>query len=152
MGRYISYDELLIRYPLVKTWSEKESHVESYMIYYAERMTDALLAPGFSVPFSAGHATIKDLTFDICKYRVLVDQDAKKAVELYKMIEDRAKRLVAGHEHIITDSGTLAPSGGATEIWSNTKDYHPIHTVLDEDSPYTMIDSSQLYDLENERD
>ena len=151
MGNYITYDELIVRYPLIKTWSDKESHVESYMIYYAERMVDAMLAPAYSVPFSAGHATVKDLSLDVCKYKALMDQDAEKAAEIYDVIRDRVDRLISGQEVIVTGSGTIAPSGGATEIWSNTKDYHPTHSMLDDDNYYTQIDSSMLDAMESER-
>lgn len=151
MGRYISYEELLVRYPLVDTWSDKASHVDSFIIYYAENEVDAMLSPAYSVPFDAAHPTVKDLSFDVCKYKVLADQDAKKAKEIYDLIQDRVENLLNGKAQIITGSGTLAPSAPGEEVWSNTKDYLPTHTMLDEDNAYTQVDSSQLFDLENER-
>ncbi len=152
MGRYISYDEVLVRYPLVNTWSEKKSDVNSQLIYFAEAEVDALLAPAYSTPFSAAHPTIKDLSLDLCKYKILLDQDAEKAEAIYSVIERRINKLVSGEMMITTGSGSLEPSGGGQTVWSNTADYEPTHTMLDEDSYYTRVDSSLQSDLENERD
>lgn len=151
MGRYITYDELIIRYPLINTWSEKESHVNSFIIHYAENEVDQLLAPAYSTPFSAGHATVKDLSFDVCKYKVLMDQDVDKSEKLWSIIIEKIDRLLSGEAQIITDSGALAPTQPGAEIWSNTKDYTPTHSMLDEDNAYTHIDSTMLSDMESER-
>ena len=69
MGRYTNYDEVWVRYPLVKTWSEKASSVESHLVYHAENQIDSMLSPAFSTPFSADHATVKELSQD---YWVLI--------------------------------------------------------------------------------
>lgn len=151
MGRYISYDEVLVRYPLTNTWSEKESHVNSQLIYYAENEIDALLAPAYSTPFSAAHPTIKDLSLDLCKYKILLDQDPEKAKAIWDIIKDRIDMLKSGEMQITTGSGSIEPTAPGADIWSNTEDYLPTHTMLDADSPYTRIDSSMLNDLENER-
>ena len=82
MGRYITYDEVTLRFPLLKTLSDKESHINSLMIYYAENQVDEMLAPAYSTPFSAAHPTVKDLSLDLCKYRMLLDQDAEKAASI----------------------------------------------------------------------
>lgn len=151
MGRYTNYDELWIRYPLIKTWSDKQSHVESHLVYHAENQIDSMLSPAFSTPFSADHATVKELSQDYCKYLVLVDQDEKKAKIIFDLIEARVKKLVSGDAQIITGSGTLPQTSAAGEIWSNTQNYHPTHSMLDESAPETRVDSSMLSDLENER-
>jgi phage gp36-like protein len=151
MGRYISYNEVLTRYPLTGTWSEKESHVNSQLIYYAENELDSMLAPSYSTPFSAAHPTVVDLSLDLCKYKILLDQDAEKAESIYNIIEKRVEKLLSGEMQIITGSGSIEPTAPGAEIWSNTKDYEPTHTMLDEDSYYTRVDSSLQSDLENER-
>jgi len=151
MGRYIDYNELLIRYPLVKTWSDQPSHVDSYLIYYAENRVDMLMAPAYTTPFSAGHPTVKDLSFEMCLYMITLEKDPEKAKSIYDIITDQVDKLLSGEAQVITGSGTLAPDAPGAAIWSNTKDYLPTHTMLDDDSPYTHVDSSQLYNLENER-
>jgi hypothetical protein len=151
MGRYITYDEVTVRFPLLKTLSDKESHINSFMIYYAENQVDEMLAPAYSTPFSAAHPTVKDLSLDLCKYRMLLDQDAEKAKAIYDIISDRIDRLISGEQYITTDSGSIAPSAASDEVWSNTKDYHPTHSMLGADDPYTRVDSGLQSDLENER-
>jgi hypothetical protein len=151
MGRYTNYDELMVRYPLIKTWTDKQSHVESYVIYFAENQIDSMLAPAFSTPFSAAHPTIKELSQDYCKYLSLLDQDQEKAQIVYDLISGRVDKLLSGKAYITTDSGSIVPSAAADLVWSNTKDYHPIHSMLDADEPETRVDSSMQSDLENER-
>lgn len=152
---YITYEELVLRYPLVKKWGSEdanETFVNSYMIYYAEHEVNSRLASHYSTPFSAAHPTVKDLTFDMCKYRMLQDQDPKKASEFAKFVDERIEKLKNGDEYIFTGSDTvISPSGSGTEIWSTVQDYNPTHSMLDEDSQYTLVDSSRLYNEENLR-
>jgi hypothetical protein len=151
MGRYITYDEVTVRFPLLKTWSDKESHINSFMIYYAENQVDEMLAPAYSTPFSAAHPTVKDLSLDFCKYRMLLDQDAEKAEAIFNIISARIEKLLGGEQYITTDSGSIAPSAASDEVWSNTGGYLPTHTMLGADDPYTRVDSGLQADLENER-
>jgi hypothetical protein len=151
MGRYTNYDEVMIRYPLIKTWSDKQSHVESHLVYHAENQIDAMLSPAFSTPFSAAHGTVKELSQDYCKYLVLVDQDQDRAKIIFDLIAARIEKLINGEAQIVTSSGTLPQTGAGAEIWSNTKDYYPTHSMLDESAPETRVDSSMLSDLKNER-
>jgi hypothetical protein len=150
---YITYGELLSRYPIVKRWHDGQaSMVNSFCIFYAEKQLDSLLGTHFSVPFSAAHPTIKDLTFDICYYRILLDSDPTKAADFYTIILDRIDGIKNGDEYILTDSGTIAPDAAGLEVKSNTEDYHPVHSMLDADSIYTQVSSAQLYDEEDARD
>lgn len=151
MGRYINYDEFMVRYPLAKTWSDKASHVNSHIIYAAENEIDSLLAPSYSTPFSASHPTVKDLSMDYSKYLILLDQDPKKAATIHGLIMARIKRLNSGEQLIMTDSGYIEPSAGGLEVWSSTKDYHPTHSMLDAHLTETHVDSSMLEDMESER-
>ena len=151
MGRYTNYDELMVRYPLIKTLTDKQSHIESYFIYYAENAIDEMLAPAYSTPFSAAHPTVRDLSLDYCKYLALLDQDTEKAKIIYDLISGRVDKLLSGEAYIATDSGSIVPSAAADEVWSNTKGYHPTHSMLDESAPETRVDSSMQADLENER-
>lgn len=152
MPNYIDYNELIARYPLVKKWDDRADIVTSHLIYYAEHQLDALLATHFSTPFSAAHPTVKDLTLDLCKYRILLDQDPTKAKSIWDIIMDQIEMLKNGDMGIMTGSGTeIFESSEAAEIWSNTGDYHQTHSMLGDDSAYTVVDSSMLEDLESER-
>jgi hypothetical protein len=150
---YITYQELLARYPQFKSWHEgNESLVNSFAIYYAESELNGRLAPAFSVPFSPAPSMIKDLTFDLTYARMMRSLDPDKYTEFYDSVVERIQGVVDGAAVIVTDSGTqLLAALPAGEIWSSTMNYHPVHSMLDAESEYTRVSSEQLYDLENER-
>jgi hypothetical protein len=151
---YITNSELAIRYPLVNRWVGvgSASIVNSHLIYYAEAEINALLSPYFSVPFSSNvPAIVQDLTLELCKVRIVSDQDADLAEKLRQSVIDRVKLLGEGGSLPGIDGSTIVPSAPGAEIWSNTMNYHSTHSMLDAESEYTRISSEQLYDLENER-
>ena len=155
MGGYITNSELAIRYPLVNRWVGvgSASIVNSHLIYYAEAEINALLSPYYSVPFSAANvpAVVQDLTLELCKVRIVADQDADLAEKLRQSVIDRVEQLGKGGSLIGIDGSTIVPSAPGAEIWSSTMNYHPVHSMLDAESEYTRVSSEQLYDLENER-
>ncbi len=143
---YATYEEMILRYPLVKTWGDNSpTDVNSGLIYFAEIELNSKLATHYTVPFSAAHPTVKDLTIELAYYRVLAQTDAKKAKELNDRIIGRIDRLKSGNEYIYTGSGTtIVPSAPGQSIWSTVKDYHPVHSMLDAESGYTVVDSDLL--------
>ena len=149
---YITFEECIERYPVLSKWAQTDSQVSSGLIYYAEIELNSKLASHFSVPFSGSHPTVKDLTIDLSYIKALRGRDTEKAENLEKGFLERIKRIKSGEEYIYTDSGTaIAPSAGGAGLWSNTKDYNPTHTMLDAESEFTMVDSSDLYNEENLR-
>jgi hypothetical protein len=155
MGDYIGYEELVLRFPSIKSWNsgdKNQTMVESFMIPYAENRVNAALGMHFSVPFSGAHPTVKDLSFQFCKYYSLMDLDTEKAKSYYDdVLQPWIERLTDGSEKIVTDSGTTLGAGAANEIWSTTKDYHPAHGMLGAENEYTMISSERIDDEENDR-
>jgi len=139
--------ELLARYNYFNTFSS--TNVTDDLIYYAEAEINARLAPAFDTPFTAGHPTVKDLIIDLAyaKGGKLSDREDARAAVI-----GRIEEIKKGNEYIYTGSGTtIAPLSGADtdRIWSNTKDYHSTHSMLDaEDS---MVSSSRIDDLEDAR-
>ncbi len=149
---YVNFEECIVRYPILNKYMETEAEVNSDMIYYAGVELNGKLATRFSVPFSDSHPTIKDLTIDFVYLKVLRSKDPDKAEKFNKYLSKRIEKIIEGKEYIFTDSNTvLYPSTGVFEIWSNTKDYHPIHSILDPESEYTHPDSDMLYEQENVR-
>lgn len=147
---YITYDELIARYAALGTSSA--SNVNSDLIYYASIEINGLLGSHFTVPFTANHPTIKDLTIDLAYYKNLRGKDPEKAEKLRESIMDRIESIKSGEEAIYTGSGTLEMSSTPNaDIWSSTQDYHPVHSMLDADDPLTVVCSEQLYDEANER-
>ncbi len=148
---YVNYEEVIARYSILETWGKTETEVTSDLIYYAEMELNSRLASHFSVPFSDSHPTVKDLTIDLCYYKALVTKDPEKAEQIHDAIIGRIDGIKEGKEYIYTGSDTIIPSGAGQEIWSPTMDYHPVHSMLDAESPFTQIDSSLIEDLEDER-
>jgi hypothetical protein len=151
MGRYASYEEVIIRYPVLKTWGKNQGEIEADLITNAEAELDARLAQTFTVPFSAGHQTIKDITIDLCYLKMLRTRDAEKYAEVNSSIMGFIQDLIDGKAFIITASGYIQAGDTSGEVWSNTEDYHPTFSMLDAESVYSHIDSSMLAADEAER-
>ncbi len=151
---YITYSDCTIRYPILKKWHDENiTMVNSDLIFYGEKELDGRLASHFTVPFSDTPSLIKDLAIDLVYLKSLISRDLEKATEFEKFFNSRIDRLKTGEEYLVTDSGTnIAPAASGTSIWSNTEDYHSVHSMLDAESEYTMISSEQLDAEENERD
>lgn len=153
MANYINVGGLKIRTPLANTLHDGDADaIEKYLIDYAEAEINGALASHYSTPFSDSNPTVEDLTYELCIAKLLQTVDPEKAETARKAVYDRIERIKKGDEHIITGSGTaIPPSGSSVGVWSNTKDYHPVHSMLDARSPYTRVDSSALDAMENER-
>ena len=151
---YATFSDCAVRYPVISKWSPSIiSDVNSNLIYYAEKELDGRLASHFTVPFSDTPPTISDLTIDHVYLKMLRSRDLEKASEFEKVFEARIKRIKEGEEYIFTGSGTTnAPVAPGGEIWSNTKDYYPVHSVLGNDSQYAGFDPDLIDDEEGFRD
>ena len=150
---YITYAEVIIRYPIIATWTNSQSEVENDLIFYAERELNSRLASHFSVPFSGSHPTIKDIAMDLVYYKALYTKDPAKAKEIKDAVIGRIEDIKEGKEYIVTDSyTTIAPDKDIVRpIWSNQMDYHPVHSMLDAEDTLTRIDSDYISALEDER-
>jgi len=148
---YITYTELITRYPVIATWNASSTNITNDVIAYAENELNSLLASHFTVPLAA-HPTVKDLAMDLAYCRVWFPKDPKKAGEFRKAVYGRIESIKAGDEYIYTDSFTaIEPDGSGQEIWSTVQDYHPVHSMLGAESPYTHVSSDLLEALESER-
>lgn len=150
---YVTYSDCVARYPALKQWhDENETMVNSYLIHHAEQEINGRLAPVYTVPFSDNVETVKDLCIDLVYLKGLYSRDYEAAELLEKAFNKRIERILDGKEAIITTTGVILDVDlEGLDIWSNTKDYHPVHSMLDADSPYTGIDSDLLDAEEDER-
>lgn len=145
----VSYAELTQRHRYFETFSE--SNVNSDLLYYAEIEINARLAKAFTVPFSDGHPTVKDLIIDMAYYRGLRLKDPDKAEKMREDIVGRIDSICKGDEYIYTGSGTtISPHESSDTIWSTVKDYHPVHAMLEPE--ISLISSDRLDAEEDERD
>jgi len=151
---YITYDEVVLRYPMLTTWSDSCNMVSNDTIVYAEHELNSLLSTHFSVPFSGSHPTIKDLAIDLTYYRTMIIKDPEKAEKIRDAVLGRIDRIKAGKEYIMTESYTVIKpdatiAGG--EVWSTTMDFHPTFSMLDAESAYSGVDSSRIEAEEDAR-
>ncbi len=151
MPAYATFEDLIIRYPVVKTWGKTDTEVNSGLIHFAERQLDGMLASAFTVPFVAAHPTVIDLTIDIAYARAMLRIDPEKAKEIRFAVLSRVKALKNGGEYLVTGSGTIAPSGTDDTVWSSTENFHPTHSMLDAENVFTHISSAMLEFEENLR-
>jgi hypothetical protein len=146
---YATYDELITRYPQASKWAETQAQVENSFLYFAEAELNGLLASAFTVPFVAPiPAAVTDITIDLAYARKMRSQDPEKAVAIEKAVYDRIQRIKDGDEIILTTTSTLQSE---SQIWSSTQNYHPVHSMLDAESAYTMVSSEMLTAAEDER-
>ena len=149
---YVVLAELLGRYPAITKWGADSSYITDDLIYYAETELNSRFASHFSVPFSAAHPTIKDLTLDLAYYRSLRTTDSKRAKEIHEAVIGRIDKIKAGEEYIYTGSYTTISAETTTQtIWSNTMGYHPVHSMLGTEHEDTHVSSDLLDALESER-
>lgn len=150
---YITYQELLARYPQFRSWHDgNESLVNSYAIYTAEADLNSRLAKAFTVPFSPPPPVIKDLAYDLAYAKMMKGVDPEKYGAFYDGVVERIQSLIDGESILLTSSGTaidVSVAGG--EIWSSNMNYHPVHSMLDAESEFTHVSSAELYAEENTR-
>lgn len=144
-GRYITYDDVVIRYPTFASIGDAVLAASHY-ISYAEAEVDARLGAAFSPPFDRSNLTVRDLAVDISYLRSIRGK-TEEYDALKKSIDERIAALNAGTMVMIASGAVLDPPSGA---WSNTQNYHPIFTAAlpIEDM---VVDSMQLIDEATER-
>lgn len=144
---YITYQELLARYPQFRSWHEgNESLVNSYAIYTGEADMNSRFAKSFTVPFSPTPPVIKDIAYDITYAKMMRGVDPEKYGAFYDDVVNRIQSIIDGEITLTTGSGTIIEvSNPADAIWSTNMDYHATHSMLDAESEYTMVSSEQLY-------
>lgn len=150
---YITYANVLERYPMLKTWAANSPMLNND-ITYAEQQLNGMLATHYSVPFSGAHPTIKDIAIDLVYYRSLILKDPDHAAKMKEFIEGRIEGLKSGKEYIYTDSNTtIEPDATkAGEVWSNLENYFQTFSMLDADNSKSVIDPDRIDDEEDERD
>ena len=149
---YASFEQVILRYPIIKTWSVDSSDVKSDLLDFADIEIDSALAPEYSTPFSDTPPIVRDLSIDMAYLKLLIRQDIEKGLAFQEYLYGRIEKLKSGKSGIITDSGTIIDKNNAgMGVWSTTGDYNPAESMLDADNPYTAIDSSYIDYLEDIR-
>lgn len=149
---YTNYDEVILRYPMLSKYVETESQMNSSFIYFAEVELNGRLASKFTVPFSDTPPTIKDLAIDLTYYRCIRIREPEEAKLIHGSIIGRIDDIMAGREYLYTESGAIYPQGGGGDVWSTTMDHHPVHSMHDAESAFSLVSSERLYQEEADRE
>lgn len=99
-----------------------DAEISSHFLPFASARLEAMLAPYFTVPFSANNLAAKDLTIDLAYLLILQrSKDSKDYEALKEKSEARINALAEGAEAMITTSGeALYASPAGADVWSNT--------------------------------
>jgi hypothetical protein len=154
---YVTYDEMILRYPVVKSNNMGTEAVNSDLIYYGEVEVNGRLGTNYTVPFSPPPPIVKDLAMDVAYHKFLRKKDPEEAAKLWKGILDTFIALNGGNDEVpamalVSGSGTvIQPNNADSEFWSDANSYHPTFSDLDAESPYSHVDSARVYNQEVER-
>ena len=106
MGRYISWNDVVGRYPTaaqIKAAAGAEN-MGSYWLVHAEDEIDSRVACRYTVPFSPAPFLIQDLCIDLTYYKCTIRQ--KESESLWAYIKDRIDGIVDG-TILLVASGSL---------------------------------------------
>ncbi|MDH4247407.1 MAG: hypothetical protein OEW39_06295 [Deltaproteobacteria bacterium] len=121
---YATYSDFNARYATRLDPAEVASH---YLPYAAARL-EALLAPGFTAPFSTNNLTARDLTLDLAYLLMLQrhrEQGDREGLE--RMVLRRIRALNEGQEAMQTTSGeSLFARAASGVVWGSTAPYRTV--------------------------
>ena len=144
---YITWRDLTNRYNNVATLGGAKE-VSSAHIFYAENEINGLLGDKFTVPFSSNNLTAVDLAVELAYARIGV-VNIKDSDMIRKNVMMRVKNIKEGNEQMMLSDGTFLTTTGQP-VYSSDKNYH--HTFGVGGINDMFVDSSQIYDEQQERD
>lgn len=146
MGRYIEWDDVIDRYPVINTLGGSDE-VSSAYIVYAEAMTDGFLANKFTVPFSNNNMVVKDLAIDYT-YWMAGRFKLEDAISVYSAYHSTIKMLNKGQMKMVDDAGAIiAGNLNKIGIYSSTESYHSSFGMLPVEEQHIDTDN-----IDDERD
>lgn len=139
MGRYITWEDVVDRYPEIDTVGGADQISSSYIVY-AESYLDGILATHFVTPFSQEVMIIKDLAIDFTYWRAGRFK-LDNAVEVKSAFYETIGMLKAGQIALVDEDGVQIPALDSNAgIWSNTMSFSgvfgtddPLNWGVDED-------------------
>lgn len=124
MGRYIEWDDVIDRYPVLNTIGGTDE-ISSAFIVYAEAITDGFLGTKYTVPFSSNNMTVKYLSIDYT-YWMAARFKLEDAVAVYSSYFETIRLLKDDQMEMVDATGTVIPEIRKNSgIWSSTQSYHP---------------------------
>ncbi len=123
MGRYVEWDDVIDRYPVLDTLGGADE-LSSGHIVYAEAYIDSRLANHYTVPFSNNNMTVRDLVIDDVYWRAgkFKLDDAK---DVRKMVGETINMLHKGEMTMIDTTGNIIDGiKKKIGLHSTTESYH----------------------------
>ena len=160
MPSYTTVANVQDLYPRVGSLSSINSASIAFYIDQAENEINGYLANNYTLPFSASPPMITTLSTEYSLVKILerfVTQEVGSqnawVAERKKYIIDTLNKLNEGTLGLVTSSGELLVYNSGDTIFSNTMEYDPTFTMLDE--TLQQIDADRLDDeydvIENEQ-
>ncbi len=148
MGRYIEWDDVIDRYPVLNTIGGTDE-VSSAFIVYAEAITDGFLAGKYTVPFSNNNMTVKYLSIDYT-YWMAARFKLEDAVAVYSSYFETIRLLKDDQMEMVDETGSMIPSlRKNTGIYSSTQSYSSTFGI---DNPEDWgVDSDYVLDTQDAR-
>ena len=151
MPSYTTVANVQDLYPRVGSLSSVNSASIAFYIDQAENEINGYLANNYTLPFSASPPMITTLSTEYSLVKILerfftqeVGSQNAWVAERKKYIIDTLNKLNEGTLGLVTSSGELLVYNSGDTIFSNTMEYDPTFTLLDE--TLQQIDSDRLED------
>ena len=151
MPSYTTVANVQDLYPRVGSLSSINSASIAFYIDQAENEINGYLANNYTLPFSASPPMITTLSTEYSLVKILerfftqeVGSQNAWVAERKKYIIDTLNKLNEGTLGLVTSSGELLVYNSGDTIFSNTMEYDPTFTMLDE--TLQQIDSDRLED------
>ena len=151
MPTYTTVPNVLSLYPRVGSLATVNSSSISFYIDQAENEINGYLANNYTLPFSASPPLVTTLSTEYSLVKILERFFTQEVGSKNEWVEERKKYIVDtlskindGTIGLVTNSGELIVYNSGDTIFSNTMNYTPTFTMLDE--TLQQIDSDRLED------
>ena len=151
MPTYTTVPNVLSLYPRVGSLASVNSASIAFYIDQAENEINGYLANNYTLPFSSSPPMITTLSTEYSLVKILERFFTQEVGSTNAWVEERKKYIVDtlskindGTLGLVTSSGELIVYNAGDTIFSNTMNYTPTFTMLDE--TLQQIDSDRLED------
>jgi|TARA_R110000751_G_scaffold68966_3_gene140262 phage gp36-like protein len=151
MSYYTSVANVYTLYPRVGSLSSVNSASVSFYIDQAENEINAYVVNNYTTPFSSSIPTLTTISTEYALVKILerfftqeVQSENSWVRERKEYVFDLLNKINSGEIGLYTSSLELITYNAGDTIYSNTMNYNPTFTMLDE--TMQQIDSDRLQD------
>jgi|TARA_R110002012_G_scaffold139198_2_gene296354 phage gp36-like protein len=151
MAIYTNVPNVYALYPRVGSISSVNSSAISFYIDQAESEINGYVVNNYTMPFSSAPPLLTSLSTEYTMVKILerfftqeVNSENKWVMERKEYVFDYLNKINSGDVGLYTSSLELLAYNAGDTIYSNTMEYNPTFTMLDE--TLQQIDSDRLDD------